>query len=395
MQQKVVAIAHQSHQGSAKTKQCIREKVWFHAIDKLVEDAVKSCIPCQASHPGTAQREPLQQTPLPSPLAIDFAGPFPTGDYLLVVIDEYSRFPEVKIVPSTSAKAVLPKLEAIFSRQGIPTKVKTDNGPPFNGYEFTNFMSIFRIHHRKITPLWPEANGEAERFMATLNKTIRASVADNVDWKSQLPTFLHFYRSTPHTSTKISPFEALTGHKMKIGLPDSSITDQTNKSAHSRITENDCISKCKLTSYADAKRQIYNQERMNKLSTPYSHHPYVVVQKKDTMITARRGDKQITCNSSHFKPLQGKMFSLSDEEDEDDDDNTMVTPSPSPPQPIQQQPSSQSRSTVTPLEQSRTPSLCVDPTLIVSTPMPTMSTTAPVSWKSQKDQSAIVVFHHT
>ena len=51
LQQKYVATAHQS---IVKTKQCIREKVWFHAIDKLVEDAVKSCIPCQASHPGTA-----------------------------------------------------------------------------------------------------------------------------------------------------------------------------------------------------------------------------------------------------------------------------------------------------------------------------------------------------
>ena len=117
---------------------------------------------------------------------------------------------------------------------------------------------------------------------------------------------------------------------------------------------------------------------MNKLSTPCSHHPYVVVQKKGTMITAQRGEKRITCNSSHFKPLQGKYFSLSDEEEEDDDDNTIVTPSPSTPQPIQWQPSSQSRSTVTPLEQSRTPSKCVDPTPIVSTPMPTMSTTAPV-----------------
>ena len=66
LQQNVVAIAYHTHQGIVKTKQCIREKVWFHAIDKLVEDAVKSCIPCQAPHPGTAQREPLQPTPLPS-----------------------------------------------------------------------------------------------------------------------------------------------------------------------------------------------------------------------------------------------------------------------------------------------------------------------------------------
>ena len=46
LQQNVVSIAYQSHQGIIKTKQCIREKVWFNAIDKLVEDAVKSCIPC-------------------------------------------------------------------------------------------------------------------------------------------------------------------------------------------------------------------------------------------------------------------------------------------------------------------------------------------------------------
>ena len=117
---------------------------------------------------------------------------------------------------------------------------------------------------------------------------------------------------------------------------------------------------------------------MNKLSIPYSHHPYVVVQKKSTMTTAKHGEKQITRNSSQFKPLQGKNFSLSDEKKEDDDNNTIVTPLPSILQPIQQQPSSQSRYPVTPLEQSRTPSLCVDPTPIVSTPMPTMSTTAPV-----------------
>ena len=73
-------------------------------------------------------------TPLPSGpwnmLAMDFLGPFPSGDYLLVVTDGYSRFPEVEIVKSTSAKSVIPKLDAIFARQGIPDELKTDNGPP-------------------------------------------------------------------------------------------------------------------------------------------------------------------------------------------------------------------------------------------------------------------------
>ena len=50
----------------------------------------------------------------------------------------------------------------IFSRHAIPDVVKTDNGPPFNGNEFQTFSKDFGFQHRKITPLRPEANGEAE-----------------------------------------------------------------------------------------------------------------------------------------------------------------------------------------------------------------------------------------
>ena len=39
-------------------------------------------------------------------VSIDFCGPLPSGDYLLVVIDDYSRFPEVEILKSTSSRAV-------------------------------------------------------------------------------------------------------------------------------------------------------------------------------------------------------------------------------------------------------------------------------------------------
>ena len=102
-------------------------------------------------------------------LAMDFLGDsLPSGDYLLVVIDKYSRFPEVEIVKPTSAKSIIPRLDAIFARQGIPDKLKTDNGPPFNGVQFSNFVKYLGFHHRKVQPVWPRANGEAERFMPNL-----------------------------------------------------------------------------------------------------------------------------------------------------------------------------------------------------------------------------------
>ncbi|GFR90262.1 transposon Ty3-G Gag-Pol polyprotein [Elysia marginata] len=79
----------------------------------MVEEHLNGCVPCQSSVTGTAKREPLKMTPLPEhaweEISVDFAGPFPTGEYLLIMIDDYSHFPEVEILYSTSAKAVIPK----------------------------------------------------------------------------------------------------------------------------------------------------------------------------------------------------------------------------------------------------------------------------------------------
>ena len=97
-----------------KTKSLIRETIWFPGIDKMVEDAVTNCSPCQAATNSHSPQEPLQMTHLPEhtwlEVSIDMRGPFPTGEYLLVVMDDYSRFPEVEIINSTSTRAVLPKL---------------------------------------------------------------------------------------------------------------------------------------------------------------------------------------------------------------------------------------------------------------------------------------------
>ena len=49
---KVIEIAHASHQGIVKTKQLIREKVWFPGFDEEAKQAVKSCIPCLACVPS-------------------------------------------------------------------------------------------------------------------------------------------------------------------------------------------------------------------------------------------------------------------------------------------------------------------------------------------------------
>ena len=177
LRDRAVEVAHVGHQGIVKTKRLIGEKVWFPGVDKMVKEKVDCCLSCQAATKGNAQRlEPLQMTPLPrdpwKKLSIDFLGPLPSGDYLMVVIDVYSRFAEVENFTSTSARSTIPKHGAIFARQGIPNVLKSYNGPPFNGADFKNFAEHLSFQRREIKPLWPRANGEAELFVTTREKCI-------------------------------------------------------------------------------------------------------------------------------------------------------------------------------------------------------------------------------
>ncbi|KAK3751933.1 hypothetical protein QZH41_013886, partial [Actinostola sp. cb2023] len=146
----------------------------------------------QATVP-TTKTEPLRMSTLPSgpwkELSMDFAE-LPTGDYLLVLIDDYSRFPMVEIIKSTSSRTVIPCLDKIFSEYGIPEMLRSDNGPPFNGNAFREFANYLGFLHRKITPYWPRANGEAERFMRTIKKAVNAALIEDSEYVTK--TFLEY-----------------------------------------------------------------------------------------------------------------------------------------------------------------------------------------------------------
>ena len=225
------------------------------------------------------------------------------------VTDDFSRFPEIEIVHSTSSNTVIPKLDAIFARQGIPQEIRTDNGPPFNGHKFKNFASYLGFTHRRVTPLWPGANGEMERFMKTLGKAIRSAFIEQRNWKQELYTFLCQYRATPHSSTGVSPSQLLNGRQMTVLLPQV-----YEKNPQRREVENrDAREKSKMKKNADERRDsqlcvgdtvLVRQTRKNKLSAAFDPRPLKVSAKKGNMVTASRGNYSITRNVSHFKPCR-------------------------------------------------------------------------------------------
>ena len=55
LRNRAVDLAHVGHQGIVKTKQLIREKVWFPGVDEMVKEKVDCCLPCQAATTCKAQ----------------------------------------------------------------------------------------------------------------------------------------------------------------------------------------------------------------------------------------------------------------------------------------------------------------------------------------------------
>jgi len=165
LRQRVIGLAHEGHLGMVATKRNLRTKVWWPNLDKDVESHISSCHGCQLVS-DLPQPEPIVSTPLPKgpwqDIAVDHFGPFNhTADYLLVVVDYYSRYFECRHVKSTSAAATIAELDEIFQTFGLPQTLKSDSGPAFISHEFRQFCENLGIKHSRGTPRWPQNNGLA------------------------------------------------------------------------------------------------------------------------------------------------------------------------------------------------------------------------------------------
>lgn len=110
-------------------------------MDKEIETFIKRCHVCQATRKPTSPtpihltRRPILRNPWEY-LALDVCGPFPTGEYALVLIEYHSRWAEVEIVTTTTSSRILKWLRSVFATHGYPVTLQTDNAKYFPSTEF-------------------------------------------------------------------------------------------------------------------------------------------------------------------------------------------------------------------------------------------------------------------
>ena len=132
----------------------------------------------------------------------------------ILVVDYYSRYPEVVQLHATTSAAIVNALKSIFGRHGIPSTLVTDNGPQFNCSTFRQFSSQYRFHHITSSPRYPQSNGLVERAVRTVKGLLKGSTDPHLALLS--------YRATALTWCSLSPAELLFGCKIATNLPQLS-----------------------------------------------------------------------------------------------------------------------------------------------------------------------------
>lgn len=214
----IILKLHEGHLGMSKMKGLARKIYYWPKIDDHLDQFVRKCLVCQ-TFSNKYIKEPLLSHEIPdipfSKLGIDILE-FRNRCYL-VIYDYYSKWLDIQLISSKSARCINNVLIDIFCNFGCPSEIVSDH-VPFDSKECKEFAKQWQAKQFQYTftsPRYPQSNGMAERAVQTAKKMFKKCFEDKTD----LRVALLQYMSAPVCGTCFSPAELLMNRNLKTKLP--------------------------------------------------------------------------------------------------------------------------------------------------------------------------------
>jgi cleavage and polyadenylation specificity factor subunit 1 len=158
----------------------VAQRFVWPGIQKDCRTWARACQVCHCSRVSRHAVTPVGDFTLLSPrflhVHIDLVGPLPTSAgyiYWLTAVDRFTHWPEVMLIPDSTADSVArPLLAGWISHFGCPQTIKTDQGHQFESQLFHSLAKLCVIHLSRTTAHHPAANGLVECFHWTLKAAI-------------------------------------------------------------------------------------------------------------------------------------------------------------------------------------------------------------------------------
>ena len=174
LQEEYLSRLHEGHLSASKVQENAKQHMYWTGIDADIEDYTKRCQECIKR--SQVPKEPLQPHDIPEgpwrKLGIDYFT-FDGNSYVLIC-DYFSKF-RFLYRAKTSFWSLRDRLIDLFSIEGYPDEIVSDNGPPFQSKEFAKFLSGLGIKHTTSSPGYPRSNGFIERHIQTVKNMLSKS----------------------------------------------------------------------------------------------------------------------------------------------------------------------------------------------------------------------------
>jgi transposase InsO family protein len=159
--------------------------------------------------------------------------------HLLVAIDKFSKWIEVRPLTSIGSEQAVAFFTNIIHRFGIPNSIITDNGMQFIGKKFLDFCECHHIRVDWAAVAHPMTNGQVERANGMILQGLKPRIYNGLNkfvkrWIKELPSVVWSLRTTPSRATGFSPFflvygaEAVLPTDLEYGFPRTKAYDDQN-----------------------------------------------------------------------------------------------------------------------------------------------------------------------
>ncbi|XP_014661292.1 uncharacterized protein LOC106804523 [Setaria italica] len=111
-------------------------------------------------------------------------GPFKKAskayDHILVAIDKFTKWIEVKLIKMLIAAKIAKFIAEITHRFGVPNRIITNLGTNFTSWEFQDFRDEWNIKVWHASIAHPRAKGQVERANGALLQGIKSRIFDQL-----------------------------------------------------------------------------------------------------------------------------------------------------------------------------------------------------------------------